>query len=71
VPITTKGESSNTTNGEVYSIPHYVKKFVSDVVMINTLVTAILACCVLKRMAEKASRGKDMILFDAFTEHAR
>jgi len=39
--------------------------------MINTLVTAILACCVLKRMAEKASKGKDMILFDAFTEHAR
>jgi hypothetical protein len=31
----------------------------------------ILACCVLKRMAEKASGGKDMILFDAFTEHAR
>jgi hypothetical protein len=30
VPITTKVVSSNPGNGEVYSIEHYVKKFVSD-----------------------------------------
>ena len=30
VPITTKFESSNLAHGEVYSIQHYVIKFVSD-----------------------------------------
>jgi len=30
VPITTKVMSSNPANGEVYSIQHYVIKFVSD-----------------------------------------
>ena len=30
VPITTKVVSSNTAHGEVYSIQHYVIKFVSD-----------------------------------------
>ena len=30
VPITTKVVSSNPVNGEVYSIQHYVIKFVSD-----------------------------------------
>ena len=30
VPITTKVVSSNPANGEVYSIQHYVIKFVSD-----------------------------------------
>jgi len=30
VPITTKVVSSNTVHGEVYSIQHYVIKFVSD-----------------------------------------
>jgi hypothetical protein len=30
VPITTKVVSSNPTHGEVYSIQHYVIKFVSD-----------------------------------------
>ena len=30
VPITTKVVSSNPANGEVYSIEHYVIKFVSD-----------------------------------------
>jgi hypothetical protein len=30
MPITTKVVSSNPTNGEVCSIQHYVKKFVSD-----------------------------------------
>jgi hypothetical protein len=29
VPITTKVVSSNPAHGEVYSIQHYVKKFVS------------------------------------------
>jgi hypothetical protein len=30
VPITTDNVSSNSAHGEVYSIPHYVIKFVSD-----------------------------------------
>jgi hypothetical protein len=30
LPITTKGVSSNRTQGNVYSIPHYMIKFVSD-----------------------------------------
>ena len=30
VPITTKVVSSNLVHGEVYSIQHYVIKFVSD-----------------------------------------
>ena len=30
LPITTKVVSSNPANGEVYSIQHYVIKFVSD-----------------------------------------
>ena len=30
VPITTKVESSNPTHGKVYSIQHYVIKFISD-----------------------------------------
>ena len=30
VPITTKVMNSNPAHGEVYSIPHYVIKFVSD-----------------------------------------
>jgi len=30
VPITTKVVSSNPAHGEVYSIQHYVIKFVSD-----------------------------------------
>jgi hypothetical protein len=30
VPITTKVVSSNTVHGEMYSIQHYVIKFVSD-----------------------------------------
>jgi hypothetical protein len=30
VPITTNAVSSNSTHGEVYSIQHYVMKFVSD-----------------------------------------
>ena len=30
VPITTKVVSLNATHGEVYSIQHYVIKFVSD-----------------------------------------
>ena len=30
VPIITEGVSSNPTTGEVYSIQHYVIKFVSD-----------------------------------------
>ena len=32
MPITTKVVSSNTVLGEVYSIQHYVIKFVSDLV---------------------------------------
>ena len=30
VPITTNGMSSNSVHGKVYSIQHYVIKFVSD-----------------------------------------
>jgi hypothetical protein len=30
VPITTKAVSLNPTHGEVYSIQHYVIKFISD-----------------------------------------
>ena len=33
VPITTKVVSSNPTNGEVYSIQHYVIKCVSDLLV--------------------------------------
>ena len=39
VPITTKAVSSNPTHGEVYSIQHYVIKFVSDLPQV---------CCFLK-----------------------
>ena len=35
VPITTKGVSSNHVHGEVYSIQHYVTKFVSDLRQIS------------------------------------
>ena len=35
VPITTKVVSSNLTNGEVYSIQHYVIKFVIDMCQIG------------------------------------
>ena len=35
VPITTKLVSSNTVRGEVYSIQHYVIKFVSDLRQVN------------------------------------
>ena len=35
VPITTKVVSSNSVHGEVYSIQHYVIKFVSDLKQVN------------------------------------
>ncbi|XP_063435619.1 uncharacterized protein LOC134716540 [Mytilus trossulus] len=37
----------------------------------NQLLTAILASCVLKRMAEKAKSGKDQFLHDSIKEHSR
>ena len=38
VPITTKFVSSNPTHGEVYSIQHYVIKFVSKIFIGNCFV---------------------------------
>jgi len=35
VPITTKVVSSNSVHGEVYSIQHYVMKFVSDLQLVG------------------------------------
>jgi hypothetical protein len=35
VPITTEVLSSNPTHGDVYSIQHYVIKFVSDLRQVN------------------------------------
>ena len=35
VPITTKGVSSNHVHGEVYSIQHYVTRFVSELRQIS------------------------------------
>jgi len=35
VPITTKAVSLNHVHGEVYSIQHYVIKFVSDVQLVD------------------------------------
>ena len=35
VPITTKVVSSNPAHGEVYSIQHYVIKFVSDLQQVS------------------------------------
>ena len=35
VPITTKVVSSNPSHGEVYSIQHYVIKFVSDLQQVS------------------------------------
>ena len=35
VPITTKVVSSNPVHGKVYSIQHYVIKFVSDLRQVN------------------------------------
>lgn len=37
----------------------------------NQLLTAILASCVLKRMAEKAKSGKDQLLHDSIKGHSR
>jgi hypothetical protein len=41
VPITTKDVSSNSFHGEVYSIQHYVIKFVGD---LQQLVHRIMYC---------------------------
>jgi hypothetical protein len=40
VPITTRVVSSNPVHGEVYSIQHYVIKFVSDLGQIGTPVSS-------------------------------
>ena len=40
MPITTKVVSLNPTHGKVYSIQHYVKKYVSDWFSPGTLVSA-------------------------------
>jgi len=37
VPITTKVVSSNPADGEVFSIQHYVNKFVSDLRQVGGL----------------------------------
>jgi hypothetical protein len=39
VHITTNVVSSNTAHGEVYSIQHYVKKFVSDLQQVTGFLT--------------------------------
>ena len=50
VPITTKAVSSNPVHGEVYSIQHYVVKFVSDMVggVLRHDITELLLKVVLK-----------------------
>jgi hypothetical protein len=42
VPITTKIVSSNPAHGKVYSIPHYVIKFVSDLPQVGGFLRALL-----------------------------
>ena len=41
VPITTKVSSSNPTHGEVYSMQHYVIKFVSDLRQVDDFLCAL------------------------------
>jgi hypothetical protein len=42
VPITTNGVSSNPAHGEVYSIQHYVIKFVSDLSQVGGFLRVLL-----------------------------
>ena len=42
VPIITKVVSSNASNGEVYSIQHYVIKFVSDLRHVGAFLRVLL-----------------------------
>ena len=42
VPITIKVVSSNPVHGEVYSIQHYVTKFVSDLRQVGGFLRAVL-----------------------------
>ena len=42
VPISTKVVSSNPSNGEVYSIQHYVIKFVSDLRHVGAFLRVLL-----------------------------
>ena len=41
VPVTTEAVSSNPTHGEVYSIQHYVVKFVSDLQQVGGFLQAL------------------------------
>jgi hypothetical protein len=43
VPITTKVVSSNPVHGEVYSIQHYVIKFVSDLPYVSDFLRVLLS----------------------------
>jgi hypothetical protein len=42
VPITTEVVSSNPAHGYVYSIQHYVNKFVSDLLLVSGVLPDIL-----------------------------
>ena len=42
VPVTTKVVSSNAVHGEVYSIQHYVIKFVSDLRQVGSFLRVLL-----------------------------
>jgi hypothetical protein len=41
VPITTKVVSSNPANGDVYSIQHYVMKFISDLRQVGCFIRVL------------------------------
>jgi D-mannonate dehydratase len=45
VPITTKVVSSNPVHGEVYSIQHYVIKFVSDLRQVSGFHIKVIKFC--------------------------
>ena len=41
MPVTTKGESSNPVHGNLYSIQHYVIKYVSDLRSVGGLLQVL------------------------------
>jgi hypothetical protein len=51
VPITNNVVSSNSTHGEVYSIQHYVIKFVSDLRQVGGILQILRFPPLLKRTA--------------------
>jgi predicted ATP-grasp superfamily ATP-dependent carboligase len=55
VPITTKVLSSNTTNGEVYSIQHYVIKFANNLRQVSGILRGV-------RMVPKKNNDKSYLI---------